>query len=78
MRNHLTRYALKTAKTEEILDSWFNGHVSFRFIQNDINHCAYIHSVMHVCNYAVVLKSTIQRANTQFIMTLCIVSYTIF
>ena len=32
-------------------------------IHNDPNHCAYIHSVLHVGNYAVVLKSTIQREN---------------
>jgi hypothetical protein len=38
------------------------------------NHCTYIHSVLHGLPYAVVLKSTIQTANTQFIMTLCIIS----
>jgi digeranylgeranylglycerophospholipid reductase len=31
MRIHLTKYALKVVKEDEILDTWFNGRVSFRF-----------------------------------------------
>ncbi len=39
-------------------------------IQNDINHCAYLHSILQAKSYMVVAKSTIQRVNTQFIMGL--------
>jgi digeranylgeranylglycerophospholipid reductase len=30
MRNHLTRHALRIIKEEEIVDTWFNGKISFR------------------------------------------------
>ena len=45
-------------------------------LQNDINHGATIHSVLHVRPYTVVLKSTFQRVNTQFTIMLCIAQST--
>ena len=47
----------------------------YQTIQNGMNHCAYIHSVLHVYPDTVVLKSAVHRANTQFIITLCIIKY---
>jgi hypothetical protein len=45
-------------------------------IQNDLNHCAYIHSDLQVLPFSIALMSTIRREDTQLIVALCINSKT--
>jgi hypothetical protein len=42
------------------------------FIQNDINHCSYIHSALHESHYLLVFTINNKKGNVQIITALCI------